>query len=340
MSSKTVKTAVPLLMGLAVFILTLKFVGFGEVLESLGRVNLYYYALAIGAIFFSICMWALRWWEFIRGDSYNVPFTDVLKGLVVGLAINNLTPVAKCGGEPVRAYILKIKNDIKMRDSLATVIAELTVFFIGTVIIVLMSLALITVIMQPPPWILIILVPFFLLVALGLFGIVGIYSDKKIIVRLISWFGRKIKRLRPYQEKLLQRYKDFQETFRRCLKMKDVLLKALLYTFLSKVAVVFKFYILFAALGYSISPLKIIIFMGLSLIILSVPSTPGSLGVYEGGATSVLILMGVPGGIAATVVFLDRLIWFWCITIIGGSLGTYYGVSIINRSNRTEINNR
>lgn len=331
MKSKIVKTAVPLLVGLVVFLLTLNFVGFGEIAESLSGINIYYYLLAVVAIFISICMWTLRWWEFIRGEGYDVPFFDVLRSLTVGLAVNNLTPFAKCGGEPVRAYILKMKTGMKMRDSFATVLAELTIFLIATVSVVLLSLLLITFVMKPPAWLMIIIVPFFLLVALGLFGIFGIYSDKKIIIRLLSWFGRKIKRLRPYQEKLIKRYKDFQKTFRNCLKMKKVMLKALIYTAIGKSFAFVKFCLIFKALGYGISPLKIIIFMGVSLIILSIPSTPGSLGVYEGGATSAFVLLGVPAGTAATVVFLDRLIWFWLITLIGGSLGTYYGVNIINR---------
>jgi hypothetical protein len=142
--------------------------------------------------------------------------------------------------------------------------------------------------------------------------------------------GRKIERLEPYQEKILKRYKVFQKTFRDCFKKRGAFLEALVYAIIDKSLGFLKFLLIFWALGYIIDPIKIIIVMGIGLIIFSLPTTPGSLGIYEGGFTATLVLLGVPSGIAGTVIFLDRLIWFWGITAVGGALGIHYGVDLID----------
>lgn len=335
MKSGIIKTFGALLIGLFIFVLTLHLVGIGKIVENLLKLNIYLYLVAIGCIACVIVFWTLRWQVFIKADGYDISFLKLLKSLLVGLAINNLTPLAKFGGEPLRAYILKKKSGIKMREGFATVLAELTIMFLSIILLVVTSMFLITLVISPPPWIVFILISFGVLASLGFLGIIGVYSGKDVIEKIIRWVGGKVERLRPYQEKILKRYKDFQETFRKCLQDKRSLAKASIYSMLGMVFNFLKFFFIFSAVGYAIDPLKIIIAMGIAMTLLSLPVTPGSLGVYEGGFISALAFLGVPAQIAATVVFLERLIWFWGVTLIGGSLGTYYGVNIIEAKKRT-----
>ncbi len=44
--------------------------------------------------------------------------------LMVGLAVNNITPSARGGGEPVRAYMLSKYTKTPMENAFATVIAD------------------------------------------------------------------------------------------------------------------------------------------------------------------------------------------------------------------------
>ena len=67
-------------------------------------------------------------------------------------------------------------------------------------------------------------------------------------------------------------------------------------------------------------------------MLMCIPATPGSLGIFEGGLISAFILIGIPAQIAGAAIFLERLIWFWGITLIGGMLGIRYGIKYGVRS--------
>ncbi|KXB08051.1 hypothetical protein AKJ56_01930 [candidate division MSBL1 archaeon SCGC-AAA382N08] len=328
------KVGIPLWLGIGIFAIAFRYIGFGEILQNLRGLNLFLYFLAILCIICSIFLWTLRWKFFIEVEGHKTSTYNLFKTLLVGLAINNLTPLAKLGGEPVRAYLLRRNENIRMREGLASVLAELTILFIVTLAFIILSLFLIPFVISPPSWVILMVIPFALAAALILAGIVGIYSGRNIVIRIIEWFGSKIERLEPYKKKLIDRYLEFQRVFRRSLKNRKAFSKALVAAVLSRAFNFAKFYLIFLALGYRIDFLTLFIGMGVSIIVLSLPTTPGSLGVYEGGFISIFAFLGVPPQIAATVVFLERLVWFWGVTIVGGSLGTYYGIDIWKSSKR------
>ncbi len=318
-----------LLLGGVLFFIVFHFVGWSKILSSIRQLDPIFFVLAMVSIIGSISAWTIRWNLFIKERGYSVPFFSLLKYMVVGLAVNNITPLAKFGGEPVRAYLLKNKEGIRMREGFATVMAELSAMFFVLVGTVVLSFILFFFLMEPPLWVIFLLIPFGALVLLILLLIRSIYAGGDSIIRLLDWLGRKIERIEPYRDKIEEVYKEFREAFRRSLKNRRVFTKAVILSFIVKFFDIAKFFFLFRALGYEISVVEIIIVLGLNIFLLSIPSTPGSLGVLEGGLISLLAFLKVPPQLAATVVFLDRLVWFWIITIVGGTLGTKYGVSIL-----------
>lgn len=329
MNSKIWKIGIPFIAGIAIFLLAYRFIGIGDILRTLRGLYIPYYLLGVGCIFCSIYMWTLRWKTFVEVEGRKVSTKNLFKNLLVGLAINNMTPVAKLGGEPVRTYLLKRGENIRMREGLASVLADLTIFFICTLSLITIALFLIPLTMTPPSWILFVVIPFGIITALIILGIVGIYSGTDLVVKIIEWFGNKIERLKPYEKKLIDRYLEFQVIFRKCLENRKAFSKAVLITVAEKGFNYAKFLLIFLALGYQIDYLTLFIGIGISLLILSLPTTPGSLGVFESGFISVFVFLGVPSQIAATAVFLDRLVWFWGITALGGTIGGYLGIDIL-----------
>ncbi len=326
-----------LALGIVFFFIVFYFVGWGKIIYSIKRLDLKLFTLAMGCIIGSISAWTLRWNLFIKERGNDVSFFSLFKYLVVGLAVNNATPLAKFGGEPVRAYLLKDREGIKMREGFATVIAELSVMFtvlVGTVVFSFLLFFLL--IGDPPSWIIFLLIPFGGLLCLVFFLIRSIFSGGDSIARLLDWLGRKIDRIEPYTDKIERVFEDFRKAFTRSLKNRGVFTKAFVLSLSVKFFDIAKFFLLFKALGYEIGVLEIVIMMGLSTLLLSIPATPGSLGLVEGGLISVLVFLGINAQIAATVVFLDRLVWFWLITIVGGMLGLHYGVDILE-SRETDI---
>ncbi len=323
------KRVVPILVGLAIFLAMLGFLSIEEILGNLANVDPLLCLLAIGCIFCSSILWASRWKLFVDQGGTEVSRMELLKDLLVGMSINNLTPVAKLGGGPVRAYLLEKKEGIEMKVGLATVMAELTVLFLVMVGLVVLSVFLVGTVMDPPTWLVVLLVPFGILSSLAFMGILGVYSNNQSIVRLMEWLGSRWERLESHHFSVMGTYRGFQKAFSRCFRDKRVFAKALGYTILAKGFDFAKFYLLFNALGYGIGFGKIMVALGLGSVLLSLPTTPGSLGVYEGGIVSVLALLGVPAQISAAGIFIDRLVLYWGVTLVGGYLGTRYGIDIL-----------
>ncbi|KXB01910.1 hypothetical protein AKJ43_02885 [candidate division MSBL1 archaeon SCGC-AAA261D19] len=328
MNYKRPEIACFFLVGLLIFISVFYLIGLDKIFYQLKRLNLLFYLLGVGCIFTTIFFWSMRWAVFVKERNKQVSTLGLFKNLLVGLAVNNLTPVAKLGGEPVRAYLLKKKYKIRMRDGFATIISELSMDFAISIPIVICSVFLFMTFMNPPIWIYGALSVFMILVALGLAGMVGIYSKCGFLVKLIRKIINKIDRLRPYGERIIEVYGDFQEAFRRNLRNKWMLLKGLTISLLMKMFAILKYHFIFKALGFEITLIEILIVMGISYMLLTIPATPGNLGIMEGGLTATLVLLGIPTGVAAAAVFLERLIWFWAVTAIGGSLGAWYGVKL------------
>ncbi|MFP4117020.1 MAG: flippase-like domain-containing protein [Candidatus Aenigmatarchaeota archaeon] len=316
-----------LAVGLVIFISVFRLVGFGKITSAIGQLYLPYYLIVIGIIVFNIFLWSYRWGLFIRMEHPEISSFDIFKTTLVGVAINNLTPVLKMGGEAARVYLLKIRHGMRGREGLATTTSDLTMEFIVDFMLVIVSVIFLMIFLSPPIWLYGILLGFLIVSSLIVFSIFGIYTGQRIISSIIAWFCRRTDRLDS--EITLAKYETFQETFRETMNNKRVFTGAMSLTVMRKVLLVTKYYVLFAALGHTMSPISIIIAIGVGYMLMIIPSTPGSLGVFEGGMVSIFVMLGVPAGAAAAAVFLDRLIWFWGTTSAGGLLGTYYGLSLI-----------
>lgn len=324
------------LVGITIFVSIFYLIGFDKLLNQLLRVYLPYYLLAIVAIALFVSLWALRWWLFVRKNDPRVPYFDILKNHLVGLAVNNLTPVAKLGGEPVKAYILKRKHQISMGEGLATILSDLTLEFIVSIGVVIVAMFLYITFTNPPVWMLLIILFFLLVAFLVLMGLMEIQSERDIIPKFIRWLSNRSKRIEPYTERILESYKEFQHAFRRGIKDRKTFSAGLTLSILLKIAEISSFYFVFLSIGYEVSLVTLVIIMGVNSMLLSIPATPGSLGILEGGLISTFILLGVPSAEASAAVFLQRLTLFGGVTAVGSLLGAHYGISFWNKTEETE----
>ena len=108
------KTVLLLLFSLAILVVILWFVGIEEIIAALKFADLRLILVAVLVQFFVFYLYTLRW----RIIAKLLPIT------LVGLAANNITPMGRGGGEPVRAYILSRDIGVTMEESFATVVAD------------------------------------------------------------------------------------------------------------------------------------------------------------------------------------------------------------------------
>lgn len=96
-----------------------------DLISALAGVNLYLIFIVIALYFVNLFVKAIRWHVLLNstGDSKKVPFRRILPYYLIGLALNNITP-GRIGGDPVRAYILKSKENVPMGQGLSSVFIE------------------------------------------------------------------------------------------------------------------------------------------------------------------------------------------------------------------------
>jgi len=320
-----------LTVGVIVVIFVYSMVGFEQIINSIAMMDPYYYLLVIILIVLSIFLWSVRWGIFVRKNNPEVGYSDLFKIQLVGQAMNNLTPIFKMGGEAGKLYLLKKKYGIEVKEGLASVSTDLTLELVIDIIVVSTAVFLLMILTSPPIWIYMILVAFALVCSLLIFLIVEIYFNMKIIHDMISFFCRKIKRLNKYEDDIFERYETFRQNFKESLSDRKRFTQGIGLSVGRKGLNIAKYYVLLTAFGFNIGIANIIIAIGLGIILLMIPATPGNLGIYEGGMVSVLVFVGVSPGVAATAVFLDRLIWFWGVIGVGSLIGSKYGIEMLSK---------
>ena len=100
------KTVFLLGVSIAILAVMLYFVGIDKVIEALKIAKWEYIAIGIAMQIFTYYLYTLRWKILNDVANINVGIKKLLPMVMVGLAVNNITPSGRGGGEPVRAYIL------------------------------------------------------------------------------------------------------------------------------------------------------------------------------------------------------------------------------------------
>ncbi len=337
MKRRSLKVIGLLSVGIVIILLIFNIIGFDKIITSLAELNLYYYLIVIALIAGGSILWAMRWGVFVRRTNPEVPSIDLIKMMLVGQSVNNLTPVVKMGGELTRVYLLKKKFKMKAKESFATIASDLTMEFIVDGIIVFMALLFLLIFMTPPSWIFGMILIFALVSSLIVFVILDIYYDLAIVNKIVVLICKYIKSVKESKDEILKMYEDFRKGFRTALQDKKIFSKTLTLSFMRKAFEGMKYFFLLTALGHQIGFISIFIAVGLSITLLLIPGIPGNIGIYEGGMVAVFIFLGVPSGAAATAVFLDRLVWYWGITATGGILGTKYGLDLLTKKKAEDV---
>ena len=117
------RSVVLLLIGALIILVMVHMVGIGDVISVLYQVNPSLFAAAVALEFISIFLWSIRW-KILLKPFKSVTITTVFKGILIGIFFNNITPMARTGGEPFRAYYMGNKETINFEDAFATVAVD------------------------------------------------------------------------------------------------------------------------------------------------------------------------------------------------------------------------
>ncbi|MDI6644727.1 MAG: UPF0104 family protein [Methanobacteriaceae archaeon] len=325
--------------GIGILIAMIMFIGPDKIENAIRMANIWYIILAIIIQIFTYALWTLRWSITTNAVGISIRKRHLFPMLMVGLAINNITPSARGGGEPVRAYILSKYSKTPFENTFATVIADrgLDTFpFIVLAIITIISMVLF---FNLPKWIVIALVIalFIIIVAFILAIIISVnkrFAERFTTLLVVITKKISIKRSQQIEDKALEAIHGFQDSIRIMLKDKQILFYGLPLSFFIWFMEIIRVYIVFSAFNADVSLIIIAEVFVIASLIGLIPFLPGGLGAVDGMMIVLYSYAGVSPSVSAAATMIERLISFWLTSMIGVAFLPYFGTTVVDKISR------
>jgi uncharacterized protein (TIRG00374 family) len=303
---------------------------FYQMLEAIRSANGLLIASAIAIYFLCVAVWATRWQTALSFIDNRTSFGTRYLILCAAIFLNNITPVARVGGDPFgRVYMLHKLENTSYSSGMAASIGEHTLA--PLVVVSFLMAGLLLQFGKGSLQLSLILIAVWVLAALGAVFIPRLLLRKKIaakgissiISRVLGWFGK-----RGIAQEIIEGVDAFySSSYTTIDKWKKVLLIGSL-TLLIWALDIFRLYAIFLALGYHPPISVLLVASSLPTIVGTIPFLPGGLVVIEGSLISVLALLGVPLNLAMAATVIERGISFVLSTIVGAVVFSYLGVKI------------
>lgn len=325
-------------------------ISFGVGIDDLARLiagaNYTYLLLAIIVQFIGILFLTLRWKTFIDMSGIRVSLSKVYQIMLVGISMSNLTPSARVGGEPLRAYLLKMHGGCKAGDSLSTVVIErifdsVTFAVMSLIIVGMAAVAL-------PLWISMLVFAAFLLNAVFLFTMVYASIERKagmgFVRSMLHFFGRFIRKLRDekMRSRIYAAVEDYVSNAKYLLNQRKLWVRAMCFSLMVWVCDAVRIWLVFMALGMDVPLPLVFTVLVVSGLVGFIPLLPGGLALIESSMIIIYTASGINAVFAGTQTILDRLISYWLVTFSGLFWGYRLGISSneVNRNGSGKSRNK
>jgi uncharacterized protein (TIRG00374 family) len=245
-------------------------------------------------------------WRLAFGPSVSIPFYTLFLTRVGGEAVNNLTPFAYLGGEPVKAHLLTRFQIPIIQGMAASIIAKLLISISQFFFVILGgALALSYLVTRPDllwPLVLLVIVVGVLLTGLSYGLRVGLFTT--LFGALDRWnvTPSRLERWRAHLRQLDDTIVGFARRY------PSHLFLSLGLHFLGWALGTVEVLAIFYAVGIPISVREAIAIEALAGVVKALAFfIPGSLGVQDGGNVLLLTLFGYPGSFGLTFSLVRRL---------------------------------
>jgi uncharacterized protein (TIRG00374 family) len=257
--------------------------------------------------------------------------------VLVGLAVNNITPSGRGGGEPVRAYLLSKDNEeYHFEETFATVVADRALDTFPFVVLAAITIASMALFFNFPLWLLVVMVIAVIAIVAVLAILIYMCINPSFGGRVEGWIVGLVRRFyKKNSEKLEYQIHDaifgFQGTMKILISNKKGLVYTVTLSFIIWIFEILRVYLVFLALGANVNLIVIGEVFILACLVGMIPLLPGGIGAID----SVMIIFysaaGISASISAAATVIERLISYWMPTIIGLVILPYFGSSVLDK---------
>ena len=315
----------------------LYFIGIDEVIEALKLSNLWLVLLAIVIQIFTYFLYTWRWNIINKTADMDLGIKRSLPMVLVSLAVNNITPSGRGGGEPVRAYLLAKEGKFKFEDAFATVIADRALDTFPFVILAILTIIGIIFTFSLDIKLIAFLVIMVTLITVAVILLIYVCINEAFGVKLTSWIIKIVRRFykkfnEDTEKRIIEAVKTFQARMNALLRDKTILYYALPLSFVIWIFEILRVYVVFLAFGARVSPIIIGEVFILASFVGMVPLLPGGLGAVDGIMILFYANAGITASLSAAATVVERLISFWMTTFVGLIFLTMFGTSVLDKA--------
>jgi len=325
-----------MLAGIGVLALMVLLIGPEKIESAIKLANPWYLILAVLIQLLIYGLWTERWAVTTSSLNISVKRRHLLPMLMVGLALNNLTPSGRGGGEPVRAYILAKYSNSPTENAFATVIADRGLDTFPFIALAVFTIIAAVLYINLPQWMVIALIICLILLVVLFALALYISLNREFGDRVIRWVLRILKRIsekthRKFEQRAINAVEGFQNSMKVMVTDRKVLLYGIPLSFLIWGLEILRVYVVFVALNVH-APVGIIaaVFV-ISTLIGMIPLLPGGLGAVDGMMILLYSYAGIPPSVSAASTIVERLISFWMTSILGVAFLPYFGADAVEK---------
>ena len=330
------KTLFFLGLSIAILAVMLYLVGIDQVIETLKLAKLEFIGIAIALQIFTYYLYTLRWKILNNLADMDVGIKKLLPMVLVGLAVNNITPSGRGGGEPVRAYILAKEKNYPMQETFATVVADRALDTFPFVLLAVLTIIGMAMYFDFDLWLLILMILAVTAIVIILILLIYMSINPNFGKRVDGWIIGLVRRFykknsEELEDKIHNVISGFQDTMKLVIYNKKVMYYALPLSFIIWIFEILRVYFVFLAFGAHVNPVVIGEVFILACLAGMIPLLPGGLGAVDGIMIIFYSAAGITASISAAATVIERLISFWMATILGMIILPYYGSSALDK---------
>lgn len=309
------------IIGYAALILYLIFfVGIFDLFETLGKVNLLVYALALSSVALSILFHTLVWFKLLNYLSIKISFRRTLSLYWVGIFVDNLIP-GGWSGDLFKAFLLSREPNVEGGKAVASVVIKNmyeAIFNLGNMVLGLVLLLLnysfeSSILFSIGMVMVLLTLPLVILLVIS-FKPEGAKKVVAAFMRGISRLSRDRSNLKKFEAEIDKLLDDYHEGMKSLLQKPKMLTKPLVYSLFAWGFEVFTLFLVFAALGFVVMPDEVI-------IVRSIAGNIEAQGYAFAGyaqivATALYTTLGIQQALAASAALLGGVVVFWLKTAV------------------------
>ncbi len=303
MNRQKIFTIAGFALSLVLLFFSLKGIKFHEIVDTLKKADIKLVLVPTFFIFIAVGLSAFKW---ARISGNNVRIGQTFISLIIGLFVNNVLPARI--GEVVRGYVLSKKSGISFTYAVSTVLVDRFFDLAGLLLLTFVFFPRLSLPLQVSR-------SLYVLVSLliVLMAALIIMSREGPIKRIT---GRLNKIDKPFFVTLARRVLEVQENLKRINSPLN-LIRFVVIAFLQWLAMSSALFFSILTLGIPINPLYVPFVCALLNMGLTVPSSPGYVGVYQFLLVYLLSIFDIPKHEGFAISILFHASWYVPYNVLG-----------------------